>query len=652
MPKTPQLSQGKRKVGSKEQVSVIRALRRIDCVHIPNLVLENSETGDSEEVPDYPGIAKHYAECVASERLPTNKLLVAAAKRYLKMLDMAENQKCDFYYSPEHVVDFCRFGERLRHFESGNWEVNQIDKDGNPDPSIILEPFEIWIESACQGFRRRMNGTRLVETVMELIPRKSAKSLRSARAALYELCCAQGLGQEIPIAAATAKQADDTLFGDIVKMVNNDDELREEFDLRVTKDEIRCGESRIFKLSSQGERLDGLNPSLALFEEGHAGAASVYKVVDSAFGARPNAQRRMITTAGYRSEGPAFDLLKQAEMILLGGMEDYTFFAAIYTLDKEDYLNPETKTIDWDRLLKNPELIAKANPMYGVSLDPIKIDASVLQAFKFRPDKRGEVARTRFNIWTGAGLTLVEQAAWSACYQKGLDLSQFVGQRCWIGVDLGQVLDMCAVIIIFEMPNDKLAVFGQFYLPEESPTAENPDLVDYLTLWEEQGYLYLTPGPLADHDLVESHIEQFCEMFDVQVIACDPYQAHNTVKHLWDGNRPVMTYPNNEKTMTAPTDDIIGRIATKRILHDNNPVLAWMVGNTHGDRRGNGLILPRKEKRDSPRKIDGFVAMCFANGCRINPDDAKSAGPSSEVEGDPYFSRGLIGYEKVIGSNE
>jgi phage terminase large subunit-like protein len=576
---------------------------------------------------------------------------VAAAQRYLRMLEMAKKERNEFIYSPEHVVDFCRFGERLRHFESGNWEINQVDADGNPDPSIILEPFEIWIESACQGFRRRLNGTRLVETALELIPRKNAKSLRATRAALYELCCSPGLGQEIPIAAATARQADDTLFGDIVKMVKNDPELQEEFNLKVTNDDVSRGEGRIFKLSSQGERLDGLNPSLALFEEGHAGAASVYKVVDSAFGARPNAQRRMITTAGYRAEGPAFDLLKQAEMVLINGMEDYTFFAAIYTLDPEDYQNPETMAIDWDQLLRTPELIAKANPMYGVSLDPIKINRSVLEGHKLRPDKRGEIARTRFNIWTGAGMTLIEPAQWASCYQKGLDLSKFIGRKCWIGVDLAQVLDMCAIILLFEMPNDTLAVFGQFYLPEASPTAENPDLVDHLALWEERGYLYLTPGPLADHDLVRSHIEDFCEMFDVQVIACDPMQAHNTVKQLWDGNKPVMVYPNNQKTMTAPTDDIIGRVTTRRILHDNNPVLSWMVGNTHGDRWPNGSILPRKDTRDSHRKIDGFVAMCFANGCRLNPDEAKPAGEAQGVNTDPYFHRGLIGFDDMVGSN-
>lgn len=577
--------------------------------------------------------------------------MVAAAARYLKMLEMAEDPKCIFFFSPLHVVDFCRFGEKLQHFESGNWEVNQIDEEGNPDPRIILEPFEIWIESAIQGFRRRLNSTRLVETALELIPRKNAKSLRATRAALFELCCSGSMAPEIPIAAATAKQADDTLFGDIVKMVNNDEELREQYGIRVTKDEVTCGDGKIFKLTSQGERLDGLNPSLALFEEGHAGASSVYKVVDSAFGARPNAQRRMITTAGYRAEGPAYDLLQQAKMVLESGMEDFSFFAAIYTLDPEDYLNPETKAIEWDRLLRDPSLIAKANPMYGVSLDPVKINSSVIQAHKLRPDKRGEVARTRFNIWTGTGLSLIEPAAWASCYIKGLDLSDFIGMKCWIGVDLAQVLDMCAILLMFELPNDRLAVFAQFYLPELSPTAENPELVDNLALWEEQGHLFLTAGPLADHDLVRSHIEQFCEMFDVQVIACDPAQAHNTVKHLWDGNRPVVTYPNSAKTMTAPTDDIIGRVATQRVCHDGNPVLAWNVQNVHGERRGNGSVMPRKDKDDSPRKIDGFVAMCFADGCRLNPAEAKPAGDIAVANGDPYLTRGIIGFEQMVGAD-
>lgn len=571
--------------------------------------------------------------------------MVAAAARYLRMLEMAKDPKNEFYFSAEHVVDYCEFAERLKHFESGNWEINQVDADGNPDPRIILEPFEIWMESAIQGFRRRSNGTRLVETAFEMIPRKNAKSLRAARAALYELCCSGSTAPEVPVAAASARQADDTLFGDIAKMVNSDPELKEHYGLRVVRDEISRGEGRIFPITGDGEKNDGLNPSLALFEEGHAGAANVYKVIDSAFGARPNALRRMITTAGYRPEGPAYELQKQAELILLGNQEDYTFFAAVYTLDREDYTDGETNAIDWDRLLTDESLIARANPMMGVSLDPIKIRNSVRQAHRLRPDLRGEVARTRFNIWTGAGTSLIEASAWAAC-KRNINLEDFWGARCWIGVDLAQVLDMCAVVLLFELQTGEIAVFGRFYLPAGSPTALNPELVDHLALWEEQGHLVLTEGMLADHERVREDIEMFCESFLVQVIACDPHQAHNTVRHLWDGNMPVMVYPNRADTMTPPLDDILGRVAAQTLIHDGNPVLAWMAQNVHGERKGNGSIMPRKEKVNSIRKIDGIVAACFANGCRLQPEFAKPTGP--EVESATPVPR-IVGFEEIMG---
>jgi phage terminase large subunit-like protein len=458
------------------------------------------------------------------------------------------------------------------------------------------------------------------------------------------------MGAEIPIAAYSAKQADDTLFGDIVKMVNIDDDLREKFGLSVTKDEIRGPKGgRIFKVTQHGERLDGLNPSLALFDEGHAGASSVYKVIDSAFGARPDQMMRMITTAGMLPEGPAYELIAQAKVVLEKGTEDFSFFAAIYTLDRELYTNPETKALDFGRLLNSDrtlEFIQRCNPMYGVALAEDKVRDSVQEAWSTRIDLRGEVARTRFNIWTSAGSTLIDAHAWSSCYREDLRLEDFIGQKCWIGCDLAQQLDMCAIILLFELPNNTLAIFGEFYLPEDSPTAVHPEIVDYIRGWDSDGHLHLTFGPEADHERVRDDVQTFCDMFNVQMIACDPAQAHSLVKNLWDNNRPVMTYPNNEKTMTGPTDDLITRVVSRRIVHNGNPVLAWHFTNVTGERRGNGSIMPRKDKKNSIRKVDGFVAACFANGCRMQPENAEDAVEKPKVN--PYATRGMLGYDELM----
>lgn len=568
-----------------------------------------------------------------------------ACERYLRMLDLAEEPGNEFYFSPAHVADYCDFVEKLRHVESGLWQRTQVDDDGSVNEFIILEPWQIWIECAIQGFRRRLTGERLVMRALELAPRKNGKTLRLAPAALFDLACAGQLGAQVPIAAATGKQADDTLYGVLLKFLSRNEEFVEAFKITWTNDEIRCGDGRIWKLTSQGERQDGLNPSLAVFEEGHAGAASVYKVIKSAFGARPNALLRMITTAGYRPEGPAFELLNEAKLILLGGQEDYSFFAAVYALDEEDYLNPETKAIDWDRLLTDERLIEKTNPMYRVSLDPAIILEARREA-KRRPDQRGEFARTRFNIWTGQGQALIPLDMWNACKGR-IQLDDLIGHPCWMGVDLAERLDMCAIALIFELPGDVLAVFAKFFLPELSPTATDPETSDLIAVWAEDGFLTMTEGALADHDRVREEVDIFCDVFDVQAIACDPKQAHNTIKILWDGQRPVVVYPNNAVTMTGPTDDVLARVVAKKLTHDGNPVLAWNASNVHGDRRGNGSVVPRKEKDNSKRKIDGFVAAVMANGARLHPEHTKR--PDREENGviDPFLARGgrLLGFE-------
>lgn len=620
-------------------------MRRSEFANLPKLVLE---TPDGEiHVDDYPAIAHAYAEGCANGSLNVCRMIKLAAQRYLRMLDMAAKPRNEFYFSPEHVIDYCMTAEKLKHVESGMWELTQRNPDGTVNPHIVLEPWQIWIESAIQGFRRKPYGDRLVTTALEVIPRKNAKSLKIAVAAIFDLCFSGQTNPQVTIAASNAKQAD-RVFSPITAFIDNDKDLVEKTKVHYTQDYIKvpgvAEGNGIIKLTSKGEKQDGLNPSLAIFEEGHAGAASVWRVVDSAFGARPNGLRRMITTAGYRPEGPAYELIQEAERILTGAEEEFSFFAAIYTLDKEDYIDKETKAIDWNKLFNNDDLLEKANPMYGISLDPTKIKEARSNARR-RADLRGEFARTRFNIWTASGSTLIAPEDWAACQQK-YEVVDFIGQRCWMGVDLATVLDMCAVVLIFEI-GEMLAVFAKFFLPEDSPTALDPDMADQFLAWADSGALTLTPGSLADHDRVREEVEALNAVFKPEIIACDPYQAHNTVRHLWAEDRPVMVYPNSARTMTGPTDDILGRIVARTLMHDGNPILTWHAHNVYGERRGNGSIMPRKEKPDSKRKIDGFVAMVMANGCRLLPDQAKAPDGSEEKSSSAYASgKNIIGLDQ------
>lgn len=588
-----------------------------------------------------------YAEAVASERLPTNRLMVAAAKRYLRMLEMAADPANHFKFEPKYVVDYCRFAERLKHFEGGNWELNQVNEDGTVNDHVILEPWQVWQESAIHGFRLRRNDTRLVKTALGLLPRKNTKSFGATVAVAFELCCSGTKGAEIPIAAATSKQADQTLFGDISKMIANDIELQEEFELKITKDEINSPNGKCFKLSGIAERQDGLNPSLAIYEEAHGGAQSVYDVVHSAIGARPNQLERMITTAGRETTGPAWNLLSYAKLILAGTVEDWTFFAAIFQLDEELYMKRDSKVIDWQKLLFDVELIERCNPMIDISLDRDGLMASLAES-KHRPEERNNLARTRFNIWIGAGDFLVEPEVWAACKKDKLDDQDFFRQRCWLGVDLATTQDMCAIGSIFELPGDMLAIFAKFWLPDKSKLANDPDYSGIISTWHESGQLTLVPGPVQDLELIYDELESMGTSFDVQAIGFDPYQAHWIKQRCFDHGLPAFTYTNNAMNFTPPTRDILERVASGRLIHDGNEVLAWNAQNVKGQEKDNGSIMPRREFQGSLKKIDGFVAIVMANGLRLQPAMAEAYKPPvPDIKVDPYSHRGLIGFEEA-----
>jgi phage terminase large subunit-like protein len=52
-----------------------------------------------------------------------------------------------------------------------------------------------------------------------------------------------------------------------------------------------------------------------------------------------------------------------------------------------------------------------------------------------------------------------------------------------------------------------------------------------------------------------------------------------------------------------------------KIVHDGNPVLAWMIGNVVGHCDAKENVYPRKERPE--KKIDGAVALIMAIGRNV-----------------------------------
>lgn len=593
------------------------------------------------ETPDYPAIARGYAEACVSGKIAVCRWVRMAAKRFLKMLALAEKPGNPFYFSAAHACDYCSFLEKLEHVEDGRWQFTQVREDGSVDRSIVLEPWQIFVECAIQGFRKRATHERLVVRAFLMVPRKNAKTLLSAGAGLFDLFFAGNMKPQVVITASNEAQCD-LVFKPMRTMLGALPEISEQITFKSTSGYIKNFDNNgeITKLSSMGEKNDGLNPSLAILEELHAQKGGMYRVIRSAVDARPSALLRMITTAGVNAQGDAYEIQQEMEQILLdsdaGKDEDFTVFACIYTLDREDYMDAAGNLLQ-DRLLSDLRLVAKANPMFGIGLDPDKILAQMAEARR-TASKRGEFFRTRYNIWTNQGHALIEMTAWAQC-AKPIELHDFAGQRCWLGGDLAIYHDMAALGLIFEV-EDKIVLFAKHYLPEQAEIVTSPSLHGSIAAWRESGHLTVTPGYTMDMEIVERDIVLFHEVFNVALTGIDPQYATQLMHALEGRGIATIKYTKNARNFTAPTDDLVGRIHGGKVIHDGNPVLGWNMSNVIATRGVNDSLLPKKPGGNSERKIDGFDAVTIANGLRLDP------GLRAQLNLAPvsvYETRGLLG---------
>ena len=536
------------------------------------------------------GIA--YAQIVAEGKIPACRYMQLAAQRFLDMYEQANSGEGEYYWSDEHAVEPCSFIESLTHV-----------KGVLAREPFILEPWQIWIIIAIYGFRWNDNGYRVVSIVQLEITRKSGKSLLAAGIGLYEMGPNANIGDDIYIIAPTAAQAKKVLEP-MKKMVSYNPALKEYYGITVLNERIDVGRSESYAviLSSKGEHQDGHDPKVVIADEFHSLPASIFNVMKSSQGARPESLFLEIGSAGYNAFGVGWDERNLVIEVLEGGKDRPDIFGAIYTIDLEDIGN-------W----KSNRVMRKANPNYGISLDPRKMKQEIAGIYT-NPRNKNEVLRTRFNVWGLGESKLISRDQWDACGIDGLDMDQFAGKVGWIGVDLATRTDMNCWVL--EILDDGIShMFAKHYVPEEGPWRDDEEIRDMYQDWYEKGFLQLTPGSFHTCNEIYEDIVALCSKFKIEVVGIDDREANALMAALAKKNLPAVSFRKHATNYSEPTYDIIGKTVgkTKGIAHDNNPVLAWNVENTIGGKNTAELILPKKISEHSNMKIDGFDAMVMAH---------------------------------------
>lgn len=526
-----------------------------------------------------------YAGAVVEGAVPAGKYHKLACARHLQ--DRAREATAAFPYRFDiaKAERFYRFAAKLKHYK-GEWAGTFIS----------LRPDQVFRKGVKYGWVHVSTGLRRFRNSYEEIPRKNGKSLEMAIEMLY-LTFFDGEGGADGYCAATKRDQALIVFGDCKKLVASSG-LKTRLKIQAANIHHEGTSSKLEPLSADYNSMDGLNIHAACLDELHAMKhRGTIDVVETGTGARAQPLVNKITTAGDDPVSPCGDEHDYACKILDGVLVDETYFAFIAHADPED---------DWT----SPATAAKANPSYGVSVNPDDLKAKVQKAISI-PAAAASFKQKHLNLWVNASSPCLSVDGWRRG-QTSWSADDMLHEPCFVGIDLASKIDLCCCSFVFPPTPGRSSwrLLQYIWTPEDTlKDRAHRDRAPY-EVWRDSERLMTTPGTQIDHQRIRAVLKENRERFDIEQIGFDPWHADTLISQLIneDGfaETQVLAVPQTFAGMSSACLKMQAEILGANVDANGCPVTAWAVSNCVDQRDGKDNMMFVKKK--SRGRIDPVIA--------------------------------------------
>jgi phage terminase large subunit-like protein len=497
----------------------------------------------------------------------------------------------DFYFSPEaaaHAVDFIE--NHLTH-SKGRWAGEKFKLLPWQKVEVIEELF---------GWLRVDNGKRRYRVGYITTPKKCGKSTLLAGIGLYLLVADNEPGAEVYGVGVDTAQAS-IVFREAASMIRASATLSPRLQVVDSRRTVAyVARSAFYKvIAGEGSafRAEGLNIHGLLFDELHAQRTrDLWDALRFGGAAREQPLLIAITTAGYDRSSICYEQHAYATRVLADWRVDPTFFAYIAGAAEDD---------DWT----DPAVWAKANPSWGITIDPESFAAEFREAEQSNA-KQNAFRRYRLNQWTKQQTRFINMTIWDAC--RARPPVPLAGRPCWVGLDLASTQDTSAMVAVFPDADGSIDVYARFWIPSDNMVErERRDRVQY-SRWV-GGDLTATSGNVTDYDVIRRDIVEFAKHHNVRKLVADKWMAIQLSNQLDGDGINVEFWPQSFAGMNAPTRQLETMLAAGKVRH-NSELLTIHAGNCSVKTNPEGYIRPVKAKPGSPERVDGIVSLIMAIG--------------------------------------
>lgn len=508
-----------------------------------------------------------YAIDVVAGKITAGKRVKEACKRHLDDLEKSKAAPYKYYFDVEEAEDIINFAETL------------VIAEGEEHENIKAYPFQCFILGSLNGWRLKEKGYRRFRTSYVQLARQNGKSfLNGILAAYYGNFVNYQYGQIY--CTATKKEQALIVFNEIVKFINADEELQELFTVHEHNSTIDClfTHSTIKALSGDTKSIDGFRPLLGIVDEYHAHRNNqMYKLLEGGIKKMKSALISVITTAGFNMKSPCYKLYEYCCKIMDGVIENETQFVFIAELDEDDDIY---KSENW----------IKANPALEYDEDAIENLIPIAIAAR---DMGGEDLRDfivkQLNKWMqwSNSQYLKDIAIWKKCGTERT-LKDFIGCKCYCGVDLSQGGDLTSIALVFpymDGEQKKYYVYSHSFMPAKRVDEHiKIDGVPY-DIYIQKGLLTVTEtlgGIKTDYKYILTHLQQLIEEYQlkIQMICYDPHNASAFLGDLENMGYDSLCVNQTARILNDPTVDFRLEIMAGNVEFDKeNDLLTLSMAN-------------------------------------------------------------------------
>ena len=354
-----------------------------------------------------------------------------------------------------------------------------------------------------------------------------------------------------------------------------------------------------------GKTGDGTHVQCGIVDEYHLHPTSeMLDMLTSGKNARRQPLVMIITTAGFDINNPCYRVEYDYVSKILdpdSPVENEQYFIMICELDKGDDIQDES---NWPKA--NPILCSYTEGIEGVREDMREaLDA---------PEKMRNFLTKNMNIWVDQkenGYMAMDK--WSKCGASSSNpWPDVTGLPVIAGVDLSSTLDLTSVSFELDLPDGRTAVMSHSFIPEDTLAAKtSSDNVPY-ALWVEQGWITATPGASVDYNYVLKYMgDTYAEnKWSKDEVCYDRALATWLRYQLEEKDYTPIDTPQGMQTLSEPTKTFRAKVYDKKVIHNNNPVLTWAIGNAVIREDHNGNI--QLDKAKSKERIDPIAALMNA----------------------------------------